>query len=75
MDRTHPPKTNQQCHEAGLRLESTRKKKNRQTQNYLEEINRRGSKDTWNQLERNEESSKQQSALEKSRFGPMLYLE
>ena len=58
-DRTHPPKTNQQCHKTGLRLESTREKKNRQTQNYLEEINRRGSKETWNHLERNEESSKQ----------------
>ena len=57
MDRTHPPKTNQQCHETGLRLEST-KKKNRQTQNYLEEINRQGSKETWNHLERNEENSK-----------------
>ena len=71
----HTLRKQKQCHEIGLRLESTRKKKNRRTQNYLEEINRRGSKETWNHLERNEESSKQESALEKSRFGPLLYLE
>ena len=58
MDRTQPPKTKQQCHETGLNLEFTRKKINRQTQNYLKEINSRGSKETWNHLERNEESSK-----------------
>ena len=45
MDRTHPPKTNKE-------------KENRQTQNYLEEINSQGSKETWNHLERDEESSK-----------------
>ena len=55
MDRTHLPKTNQRCHETGLRLESTRKT---QTQNYLEEINSQRSKKTWNHLERYEESSK-----------------
>ena len=31
--------------------------------------------ETWNHLERNVECSKQQSALEKSRFRPLLYLE
>ena len=52
MDRTHPPKTNQQCHETGLTPVFTRKKKNRQTKNYLEEINSRGRTETWNHLER-----------------------
>ena len=51
MDRTHPPKTNQKCHKTGLRLEPTRKK-NRLIHNYLEKINRRGNKETWNHLER-----------------------
>ena len=32
--------------------------KNRQIQNYLEETSKRGSKETWNHLERNDESSK-----------------
>ena len=58
MDRTHPPKINQQCHETGLRLESTRKKKNRQTQNsnttwrrsIAEEVNKHGT--TWKEMKK-----------------------
>ena len=49
---THPPETNQQFHEIRLTAKFKRKNKNRQTQNYLEEINRRESKETWNHLER-----------------------
>ena len=49
MDRTHPPKTDQQCHETCLRLESTRKKKNRR-RSIEEEVKKRGT--NWKEMKK-----------------------